>query len=127
MQYVLLTLLSLALYVGGLIMVLRSTPRLLMYAYHEWLFMGIAAIALFGAILAFGAVVIILYEGGLLGKAFGFLLVIGIAVVAGRVSFFSSRATAKGIHRASRIIAFLYGLSLVVAALYYIVYIFKPS
>src|SRR5947208_7209936 len=106
MQYVLFTLLSLALYVSGLIMVLKSTPRLLMHAYDEGLFMGIAAVALLGAILAFGAVVIILYEGGLLGQVFGFLLVVGIAGVDVSVSFFSSRATAKGIHRASRIIAF---------------------
>ncbi|TMC22925.1 MAG: hypothetical protein E6J34_04670 [Chloroflexi bacterium] len=126
MQYVLWTVLSLALYVSGLLVILKATPQLLIRSFDEGLFMGVAAVAILGAILAFGAVVITLaiFNGALLVRAFDFLLLVGIVMVVARVSFVSSRATAKGIRRTSRIIVMLYGLILVVAALYYIVQIF---
>src|SRR5436305_6533799 len=126
MQYVLWTVLSLALYVSGLLVILKATPQLLIRSFDEGLFMGVAAVAILGAILAFGAVVITLaiFNGALLVRAFDFLLLVGIVMVVARVSFVSSRATAKGIRRTSRIIVMLYGHILVVAALNYIVQIF---
>lgn len=126
MEYVLLTILSLAFYVSGLIIVMRLTPRLLVYSFDQGRFMGIAAVDILGAILAFSAVVITfgIFNGGLGVRVFDFLLLVGILIVAGRVSHTCFRKKVKDDYRTSRIIAGCYGLSLVIAALYYMVQIF---
>jgi hypothetical protein len=130
MPFALWTLFCLVAYIGGLIILLRVTPHLLLRSYDEGLFMGIAAADVFGGMLAFGGVVIIygIFSGSFGSRLLDFLLLIGILIVAGRMSLSSFRPRYySGTYFASRIIAGSYGLFLALAALFYIVMLFIPS
>lgn len=126
MQIALLTLLSLLSYVGGLIIVSKITPKLLASSYDEGLFMGMAAVDIIGAIMAFGgvAVIYIIYNGGLGVKIVNFFLLVGILIVAARTALSSFRPRIHHTVRTSRIIAGSYGICLVAAALFYMVQLF---
>src|SRR2546421_2588984 len=127
MPYVLWTLASLIAYAGGLIVIMRVTPLLLSRSFDELWFTGIAVIDIIGAILAFGAVVVTfsLFSGTFAVKVLDFLLLVGIAFVAGRTSFTCFRTrTGTETLLVSRITATGYGLFLVLAALYYIAQLF---
>lgn len=127
MPYVLWTLASFIAYAGGLIVIMRITPRLMARSFDELWFTGFAVIDIIGAILAFGAVVITysLFSANFAVKVLDFLLLVGIAFVAGRTSFtcFRTGAGAKT-SPVSRVTATGYGLFLVLAALYYIAQLF---
>lgn len=127
MQYVLWVLVSLVAYATGVFVLLRVTPMLLHRQYDEGLFMGIAAIDIFGALLAFGGIVIplALFSGALAVRILGVILLLGILLVAARLArrSFQPRITANTF-RISRIIAGSYSIFLALAALYYIVQIF---
>jgi len=127
MQYALWTLASLIAYAGGLLIIMRVTPLLLPRSFDELRFTGIAVIDIIGAILAFGAVVVTysLFSGNFAVKVLDFLLLIGIAFVAGRTSLicFRARAGTQPL-LVSRITATGYGLFLVLAAFYYIAQLF---
>ena len=127
MQYVLWTLASLVAYAGGLIMIMRITPLLLPRSFDEPWFTGIAVIDIIGAILAFGAVVVTysLFSGAFAVRVLDFLLLIGIALAAGRTAFTCFRGYAgTQTLLVSRITATGYGIFLALAALYYILQLF---
>src|SRR6185312_6777173 len=86
MSYFLWTLGSIVAYVGGLMIILRVTPRLLQRKFDEGLFMGMAALNVLGALLIFSAVVITLaiFSGALAVRVLDFLLLLGVLILAGR-------------------------------------------
>lgn len=127
MQYVLWVIISLVAYAAGVVVLLRVTPMLLHRQYDEGLFMGIAALDIVGALLAFGGIIIplLLFSGALGVRILSIILLIGILLVAARLtrSSFQARASA-GTFSSSRIIAGCYSIFLALAALYYMVQIF---
>ena len=126
MQIFLLTLVSLLSYIGGLLIIIRITPKLLVSSYDEGLFMGWAAVDIIGAILCFGAVAVtfIAFNGNLGVKIVDFFLLVGIVLVAARAALASFRPQLVHTLRVSRIIAGSYGVCLVAAALFYMVQLF---
>ena len=127
MQYALLVFVSLIAYGAGVYLLLRITPMLLRRQYDEGLFLGIAALDIFGALLAFGGVVLplALFSGALPVRILSVLLLLGLLVVTARLTSSSLRPRVlSGTFRSSRIIAGVYSIFLVVATLYYIVQIF---
>jgi hypothetical protein len=106
---------------------MRVTPLLLSRSFDEPWFTGIAVIDIVGALLAFGAVVVTysLFSAAFAVKVLDFLLLVGIALAAGRTSFtcFRVRVGTRALP-VSRVTAIGYGLFLVLAALYYIAQLF---
>jgi hypothetical protein len=132
MLFVLGTIASLIAYAGGLVIVIKVTPRLLSRRYDEGLFMGIAAADIIGGLLAFAAVTVTfeLYNGtaNLVTKLFDTVLLIGIAAIAVRMSLRSFRPRlVGGTFLTSRILAGGFCILLTLAALYAIVLLFVPS
>jgi len=132
MIYILGTLASLVAYVGGLVIVTKVTPQLFSRSFDEGLFVGIAAIDVIGGILLFGAVAVIfaLLNGAVnLGtRVLDFLLLVGIFIIAARMSFrsFGTRNRA-GTFLVSRVIAGIYSILLAAASVYAIILLFLPS
>ena len=127
MQQFLLTLACLIAYVGGLVILIKVTPRLLFLSFDEGMFMGIAAADVIGAILVFGAVGVTfaLFNGNIPIRVLDFLLLVGILIVGIRLSLRSFRArNMKGLFPVSRVIAGSYCFLLFVAALYLIGWLF---
>jgi hypothetical protein len=117
---------SLIAYVGGLMIILRMTPRLLASSYDEGLFLGVAAFDIIGALLAFGAAVVTfaLFNGAIGVRILDFLFLGGILIVGLRMAWMSYRPPRllPRIIASSRIIAIVYSLCLAAAAFYYIVF-----
>ena len=128
MNFVLWTFVCLIAYIGGLLLLLWVTPQLLTRNYDEGMFMAIAAGDIFGGIFAFGAVAVTfgLFSGNFPIRVLDFLLLVGIVVVAARLSYRSFRTYKARTVRSSRIAAGIYGLLLVLAAIYYIILLFTP-
>lgn len=127
MQYVLWTFVSLLAYIAGLILLVRVTPRLLKRSFDEIPFMGIAALAILGGLLTFGAVAITVgvFSANLLIKVIDFLLLVGVLVVAARLALRCFRpASTAGTFTASRFMAGGYCTFLSLASLYYMVALF---
>ncbi len=127
MQQFLLTLACLIAYVGGLVILIKITPRLLFLSFDEGLFLGIAAADVFGAILTFGAVGVTfaLFNGNIPIRVLDFLLLVGILIVGIRMSLRSFRSpNIKGTFPVSRVIAGSYCFLLFVTALYLIGWLF---
>jgi hypothetical protein len=130
MQIALWTLIGLIAYVCGLAIVITMTPRLLKLRFDEGLFMGVAAVVVFGGILAFAplAITFALFNGSFGVKVLDFLLLAGIFVVGLRMSLRSFRPRYKaGTFQASRILAGCYCLLLLAASVYCIVLLFLPA
>ncbi len=127
MQYVLWVVVSLIAYVAGVYILLRVTPMLPHRQYDDGFFMGIAALDIFGALLAFGGIIIplLLFSGGIGIRIFSVLLLLGILFVAIRLTNRSLRPrTTAGTFRVSRIIAGVYSICIGLASLYYLVQVF---
>lgn len=127
MQYALWVIVSLIAYVAGVYILLRVTPMLLHRHYDEGFFMGIAALDIVGALLAFGGIIIplLLFSGGIGIRIFAVLLLLVILFVAIRLANRSLRPRiTTGTFRSSRIIAGIYSIFLVIASLYYLVQVF---
>jgi len=130
MQYVLWVVVSLIAYVAGVYILLRVTPMLLHRQYDEGFFMGIAALDIVGALLAFGGVIIplLLFSGSLGIRIFAVLFLLGILFVAARLAIRSLRPRmTANTFLISRIIAGTYSILLALASLYCLVLIFIPS
>ncbi|MBV9689402.1 MAG: hypothetical protein JO202_06800 [Ktedonobacteraceae bacterium] len=127
MQGLLWTLISIVVYIGGLVIVARMTLMMPSHAFDEGVFMGLAALDILGALLAFGAIVVtyFLFSGNIGVRALDFLLLLGILIVAMRTTLrsFHPRRTAVTFV-ASRILAGSYCILLIIAALCYIVLLF---
>lgn len=127
MQYVLWVIVSLIGYAAGVYILLRVTPMLLHRQYDEGFFMGIAALDIVGALLAFGGIIIplLLFSGAIAMRIVAVLLLLGILFVAIRLVNRSLRPrSTTDTFLISRIIAGVYSIFLVLASLYYLVQIF---
>lgn len=130
MQPVLWTVIGLIAYVGGLVIVVNATPRLLKLSFDEGLFMGIAAADVLGGILAFAPIGITfaLFNGAFGIKVLDFLLLAGILFVSLRMTLRSFRPRYMGgTYRASRILAGSYCALLFAAAIYALILLFVQS
>ena len=78
------TLACLCAYIGGLIVLVRVTPLLLIRRYDDGYFMAIAAADVFGGLFVFGAVAVTfaLFSGGFAVRLLDFFLLLGIVIVA---------------------------------------------
>ena len=125
MQNLLWTFLSLVAYSVGLVVIVKLTPRLLVHTFDEGAFMGIAAAAIVGALVAFGAVVVTFANGNLLVRVLSFLLLLGILIVGIQLSLksFRPRMPANTV-TASRFMAGGFAVFLIVAALSLMVRLF---
>src|SRR5260370_35430177 len=83
------TLACLCAYIGGLIILVRVTPLLLIRRYDDGYFMAIAAADVFGAIFVFWAVAVTfaLFSGGFAFRLLDFFLFLGIGVVVLRLFY----------------------------------------
>lgn len=126
MPYFLWVMLSLIAYIGGAIILVRVTPMLLLRSYDEGLFMGIAALAILGALLAFGAVVITygIFSGNFGIRVLDFFFLAGIILIAIQLAFRSWRPHPMHTIMASRIIVGSYVVFLILASCYLIVLLF---
>jgi hypothetical protein len=119
-------------YIGGLILLVRIMPRLIKRAVDDALFIGVAAVAIFGAMLAFGAVGVTfaLFTGGLGVRILDALLLLILGIVTLRTSIlafrprYDSYQSASG---ASRIMVGSFFLLLTVAAAAVLVLLFVPA
>lgn len=130
MQYVLWTFLSLVAYIGGLVIITRATPPLTIRSFDEGLFMSIAALDILGAMLAFGAFIVTygLYSGNFPIKVLNFFMLLGIAIIAGRLGFTTYRPRSKvKTQPISRMIVIVYCAFLICIALYCVTLLFTSS
>ena len=119
MTNVLLIVGSLLAYIAGIVIILRIIPQLLTRSYDEGWFMGLAALAIVGALLVFGAFALTytLFSGSFGARVLDFLLLAGMLFVSLRMMFFSFRPRyAVGTFRVSRIAAGFYCLLLALAS-----------
>lgn len=125
MQNFLWILVSIVAYGGGLLIIARITPGLLAHSFDELAFMGLAALDILGAILAFGAIVLVfaLFNGAFPVRVLNFFLTVGILVVAGRTALYCVRPR-TGTTAVSRALAGGYGFFLSAAAIFYVVQLF---
>jgi len=129
MLFVLGTLASFIVYVGGLVIVTKVTPLLLPRRFDEGWFMLIAAADIVGGIFIFAAVMVTFaLFGNVFIKVVDFLLLVGALIVAVRMSFrsFRPRSTADTF-LVSRVLAGSYCALLGVAAIYIAVLLFLPA
>ncbi len=126
----LLTILSVIAYICGLVIILSMTPRLYKLSYDEGLFLAIAALDVIGAIFAFGAVEISFaaFNGAFGIRVLDFALLLGIFVVSLRVTLQSLRPYSTwGTFRVSRIMAGCFGIFLLLATLFSLVFLFSAA
>jgi hypothetical protein len=131
MSNILWILFSIIAYVGGLVILWRTTPQILVRSYDEGMFMVIAALDIIGAILAFAAAVVIYAltpAPTVAAKVVDAILLLGILAVSLRLSFFSFRPSPY-LHakRVSSILSGFFCIFLAIASLYYLVSIIFPT
>jgi hypothetical protein len=119
-------------YIGGLILLVRIMPRLIKRAFDDALFIGVAAVAIFGAMLAFGAVGVTfaLFTGGLGVRILDALLLLILGIVTLRTSILAFRPRYDSYQNASgtsRIMVGSFFLLLTVAAAAVLVLLFVPA
>jgi hypothetical protein len=126
MQSFLWTLMSLVVYIAGLILIMKVTPKLLFCAYDDPWFMGFAVLDILGALLVFGSIVVSLsvFYGALGIKFLDFMLLVVVIILTGRMALFCFRNYRQGVQQVSRYGAGFFCLFLLLAALYSIVQLF---
>lgn len=118
-------------YIAGLVLLVKIMPGLLKRAYDDALFIGVAAVAVLGAMLAFGAIGIIfgVYGGNTFVRIFDALLLLIFLFTALRTAMGAFRpryGIGIGTYRVSRIITGSFFLALALAAVCMLVLLFKP-
>lgn len=122
-----LTFLSIIAYVGGQALLIKMTPQLFIRNFDEGLFMGIAAAVVLGSLLVFAAVGITFaaFNGAFGIRVLDFLLLIGIIVVAARLSLRGLRPAGPGrVIKLSGYLAGSYCLLVFLAACYGMIMLF---
>ncbi|HCI79597.1 MAG TPA: hypothetical protein DHW02_07900 [Ktedonobacter sp.] len=111
---------SLIAYIVGMVVLVRVTPRLYYRSYDEELFLGIAALDILGAILAFGGIIVTLalFNGAAGVRILDFLMLIGILIVSIYLARKSLRRPTAGTFRTSLIVAAGFSIFLLLASLY---------
>ena len=125
MQDFLWIMVSIIAYGGGLLIIVRMTPRLLSHSFDEMFFMGAAALDILGALLAFGAIVLTfaLFNGAFAIRVLNFLLLVGILGVTVRTALYCIRPR-MGVSVVSRVLTGGYGFFLAAASIFYIAQLF---
>ncbi|HEY3993345.1 MAG TPA: hypothetical protein VGM01_10750 [Ktedonobacteraceae bacterium] len=128
----LITLACLVAYIAGLILLVRIMPRLIKRAVDDALFIGVAAVAIFGAMLAFGAVGVTfaVFTGGLAVRIADGLLLLILGIVTLRTSIQAFRPRYDSYQSASRVSRVAVGsffLLLTVTAIVVLGLLFVPS
>lgn len=124
------TLACLCAYIGGLVILVRVTPLLLVRRYDDGYFMAIAAADIVGGLFVFGAVAVTfaLFSGVFAVRLLDFFLLLGILIVALVMSYRSYYLRrSRRVQAASRIMASVYCLLLGLAAIFCIGLLFVPS
>ncbi|MGH2509913.1 MAG: hypothetical protein ACRDHZ_21240 [Ktedonobacteraceae bacterium] len=119
-------------YSTGLTLLVKIIPGLLKRAYDDALFIGVAALAILGAMLAFGSIGITfaLFSGTLPVRIFDALLLLILLFTALRTAIRAFRpryGIGIGTYRVSRIMAGSFLLALACAAIYILVLLFIPA
>ena len=128
----LITLGCLVAYIVGLFLLVRIMPRLIKRAVDDALFIGVAAIAIFGAMLAFGAigVTFAVFTGGLgvrIADAL-LLLILGIVTLRTSINAFRPRYDSyQSASRVSRVTVGVFFLLLAAAAAIVLILLFIPA
>jgi hypothetical protein len=127
MQAFLVTLAGLVAYIVGLVLIVKTTPRLLFRSYDEAWFMVFAVLDIFGAFLIFGGILISLavVNGNVGMKALDFLLLVVVMLITGYMAVSCFRRYGRDVQQISRYAASSFCLFLLLAALYYIVQLFR--
>lgn len=128
----LITLGCLVAYVGGLVLLVKIMPSLVKRAFDDALFIGVAAVAIFGAMLVFGAVGVTfaLFSGGIGVRVADALMLIILGVVTLRTSKNAFRPrydSYQSANRTSRILVGIFFLLLALAATIVLILLFLPS
>ena len=128
----LITLGCLVAYIAGLFLLVRIMPRLIKHAFDDALFIGVAAVAIFGAMLAFGAVGVTfaIFTGGLGVRIADALLLLILGIVTLRTSLNAFRPrydSYQSANRTSRILTGSFFLLLSATAVAVLVLLFLPS
>ncbi len=128
----LLTFGCLASYISGLILLVKITPSLLRRSFDDTLFIGVAAGAVVGAMLSFGALGITyaLFNGSAGVRVLDIALSLILAIVSLRISASAFRPRhdiSVSTYRSSRIMAGSFFLLLGLVAIYVLIMLFKPA
>lgn len=128
----LITLGCLVAYIGGLFMLIKIMPSLIKRAFDDALFIGVAAVAIFGAMLVFGAigVTFALFNGetGVRIADALLLLILGFITLRTSINAFRPRYNSyQSANRTSRIMVGSFFLLLTVTASVVLVLLFLPS
>lgn len=129
---VLIAVLCLLAYIGGLILLVRITPRLIKSSYDDAIFIGIAAAAVFGAMLIFGAVGVLstIFSGVFAVRALNVVLMFVLFFVTLRVALRTLRPnyqTSINSQRISRILTGCFFLFLTAITVYVLYLLFFAS
>ena len=132
MQATTLTLLSLVAYIAGLILLFRVAPLLVKRSFDDLLFIPVAAVAILGAMLAFGAVGITysVFSGNIPIRVLDAFLLIVLLIVTirmARQAFRPRYGIGIGTNRVSRIITGCFFIVLAIAAVYVLALLFVPT
>lgn len=128
----LITLGCLVAFAAGLFLLVRIMPRLIKRAVDDALFIGVAALAILGAMLAFGSigVTFAIFSGGIgvrIADAL-LLLVLGIVTLRTSINAFRPRYDSyQSANRTSRLIVGCFFLLLTLAASVVLVLLFFPG
>ncbi|MEO7020554.1 MAG: hypothetical protein ABI234_10425 [Ktedonobacteraceae bacterium] len=119
-------------YSAGLVLLVKIVPGLLKRAYDDALFIGVAAVAVLGAMLAFGSIGITfaVFSGATLVRVFDALLLLILLLIALRTAMGTFRpryGIGVGTYRVSRIMTGSFFLALALAAVYVLVLLFLPT
>jgi hypothetical protein len=129
MQPVVLFFVSILAYIAGLVIIGKITPKLLALGFDDGLFTALAALDILGGLLAFGAIVLSLsaFNSTIAIKIVDFFLLAGIFWLSLRLALRSLRRLGKysSALRFSHILAGVYCLFLVGAAIFAIVQFFR--
>ncbi len=120
-------------YAAGLILLTRIMPRLIKRAVDEALFIGVAAVAILGAMLAFSAVGVTfaIFSGGIGVRILDALLVLLLGIVTLRTALKAFRTPrndrSQNTNRLSQIITASFFLLLAVGCAAVLVLLFVPA
>ena len=128
----LITLACLVAYSAGLFLLIRIMPRLIKRAVDDALFIGVAAIAIFGAMLAFGGIGVTfgIFAGGIGVRILDgiMLLILGIVTLRTSINAFRPRYDSyQSASRLSRLSVGSFFLVLAGASAIVLILLFLPS
>jgi hypothetical protein len=127
-----LTLISLVAYIAGLILLFKIAPVLVKRSFDDPLFIAVAAVAVLGGMLAFGAIGVTYYvwNGNLAIRLLDSILLIILLIIAisiSRTTFRPRYGIGVGTDQLSRALAGSFFLFLAVAAAFVLVWLFVAS